>query len=568
MATELAALNVRITGDTADIQADLAKTEAGLTRVGSKAATATKSTKGFTGGLSKLSNVSGQTRAKIQNTSFQLQDIAVQLQGGTKASTALAQQLPQLLGGFGALGAVLGVVAGVGIPAVAFAFSSLRQESLWLTDALDILNEAVDNYAGASRKATMSTAELNDRFTAGEDSLRSVYRLLEQIASSEAQTAIDNTAQSISDLMGVRGAGESRTGIAKFFDINIMLAFTREQKKARKEARLLSQEFLNGQIALQNAKGDLDAQIIATKRLLAVSQALALLKDGESEKERQLKKDLAEALALMLEQQRALEASARAAREINEQMSSIVTAGPMLQIPESGFELLMPPNQDTTKKKRGSTVDPLPGELERLQKSLMSKEELQIASFNRQQETLKNALNQELLTRQEYNLLMEDAEMQHSERMAGIAVFKHGDTLQQTQAFMGGMASALSSGNEKMMKAARVFGAAEALINAFRAYNQVIADPTLPFFAKIPAALSVLGAGIGMVNSIKGVSGGGGGAGAASAASGAAGQASRPMEARISGLDPNSLFTGASITSLFDALQDEAGDRGLSVSFG
>ena len=53
----------------------------------------------------------GGLRGNIQNLSFQVQDFAVQVANGTAASTALGQQLPQLLGGFGALGAVMGAVS-------------------------------------------------------------------------------------------------------------------------------------------------------------------------------------------------------------------------------------------------------------------------------------------------------------------------------------------------------------------------------------------------------------------------------------------------------------------------
>jgi hypothetical protein len=93
---------------------------------------------------------------------------------------------------------------------------------------------------------------------------------------------------------------------------------------------------------------------------------------------------------------------------------------------------------------------------------------------------------------------------------------------------MGDMASALQGGNERMARIARVFGAGEALVNAWRAYSQVLADPTLPFFAKIPAALSVLSAGLGAVQAIKG--GGSGGATAGGAASAATAQAARPTQ--------------------------------------
>ena len=58
----------------------------------------------------------GGMQGGIQNAAFQAQDIAVQLQMGTAASVVMGQQLPQLMGGFGMLGAVMGAVLAVGIP--------------------------------------------------------------------------------------------------------------------------------------------------------------------------------------------------------------------------------------------------------------------------------------------------------------------------------------------------------------------------------------------------------------------------------------------------------------------
>ena len=45
-----------------------------------------------------------QFGSQVQNASFQLADFAVQVGGGTSPMRAMAQQLPQLLGGFGVMG--------------------------------------------------------------------------------------------------------------------------------------------------------------------------------------------------------------------------------------------------------------------------------------------------------------------------------------------------------------------------------------------------------------------------------------------------------------------------------
>jgi|GEM_PF-5721531 len=66
----------------------------------------------------------GRMGGSIQNVSFQLTDFIVQVQSGQSATMAFAQQAPQLLGGFGALGAVLGLTAALATPLIAMLFKS------------------------------------------------------------------------------------------------------------------------------------------------------------------------------------------------------------------------------------------------------------------------------------------------------------------------------------------------------------------------------------------------------------------------------------------------------------
>lgn len=67
----------------------------------------------------RVEAASRQFRGSMQNVSYQVQDVAVQMAAGTAASTALAQQLPQLLSGFGLMGAIMGTVAAIAIPLAA-----------------------------------------------------------------------------------------------------------------------------------------------------------------------------------------------------------------------------------------------------------------------------------------------------------------------------------------------------------------------------------------------------------------------------------------------------------------
>lgn len=181
--------------------------------------------------------------------------------------------------------------------------------------------------------------------------------------------------------------------------------------------------------------------------------------------------------------------------------------------------------REAARKGGGGKANSLQTQLESLEKALMSEEELERASYDRRRETLRNALEQNLLTREEHYNLVEELNKKHSEKMAEIDVWRYGTATQQLASGLGVMADVFAAGNEKMQKVAQVFGAGEALINAWRAYSQVLADPSVPFWGKFAAAASVLTAGMRAVTAIKGLSGGGASGAAVGAVSGGAGGA-------------------------------------------
>lgn len=622
--TQLAALNVKITGDSADLQSDLAKAEAGVKKVGSSATVAQSKTKGFTGGLSKLSNVSGRTRAQIQNTSFQLQDIAVQLQMGTRASTVFAQQIPQLLGGFGALGAALGVVAGVGIPVLAFAFSGLMDNAQDAEEAMDDFTGSLKSATDFMRIAGTPIKDLKEEFGEFADEIQRASIVASQAALSEAFSSFEDAANPIREVLGktvkyidmynaaseelaiqeaaLAGAvGDTSLALsAQTFKLG--LAGIEASKAAEAIGLTSAQAFdLAGAlgtldkaktmegiaIAAGNALDVIGSMFGATEKMppevarialelqKVLTPAAALLRTTDQTRDSmsgvvdetisltKAMEDLVEQAEMFAKSQEEIVGSQDVARQRAVKYLNAVTALEV-KIGEAATDALILGGVDIASGVSAASLaaatlasnlnislqealklktlsddplnafggagpfqldeppadkiagglakeDPIVGELEKLEKDLMSKEELELASYERQQETLRSALEQKLLTQEEYAEYMENAAKQHSGAMAGISVYRHGETLAKTGQFLGDMASAMQSGNNKMLRIARVFGAAEALINSYRAYTQVIADPSLPWFAKIPAALSVLASGIGMVNSIKGVSSSGGG---------------------------------------------------------
>lgn len=157
---------------------------------------------------------------------------------------------------------------------------------------------------------------------------------------------------------------------------------------------------------------------------------------------------------------------------------------------------------------------------------------------------------------------------EHQRRLAEINAGWHGTRLDQTQTFMGEMAAALQSGNSKMQAAAQVFASVEALINAYRAYNQVLADPTLPAFAKIPAAFAVLSAGLKTVSSIKSLSGGGGSGSSAGVTAGSSGSGAAPQtRAIISVQGGRTRFSVEEYDDIIRAVQGSSGDGVIIEGF-
>ena len=99
-----------------------------------------------------------------QNASYQIADFFVMLQGGVGVGRALSTQLPQLLAGFGALGAVLGAVAAIGATVVVM----LKNQSKVVQD----LDGLVESYGDAWEEANSA---LFQAVITGEAGARALY---------------------------------------------------------------------------------------------------------------------------------------------------------------------------------------------------------------------------------------------------------------------------------------------------------------------------------------------------------------------------------------------------------
>jgi hypothetical protein len=125
----------------------------------------------------------------VQNTSYQIGDFAVQVAGGTSATRAMAQQLPQLLGGFGVFGAVAGAAAAILIPLAGNLFGAVEPAQA-LKTAVTELNEAMGALRSADADANAPTEDLVAQYGAQAEQAKRVLDIKREIAALEAGAAL------------------------------------------------------------------------------------------------------------------------------------------------------------------------------------------------------------------------------------------------------------------------------------------------------------------------------------------------------------------------------------------
>lgn len=166
----------------------------------------------------------------------------------------------------------------------------------------------------------------------------------------------------------------------------------------------------------------------------------------------------------------------------------------------------------------------------------------------------------------------EALEQEHQDKMVQIArdaAAKDKSTLSYklgaSQKFMNDLYTASGAHSNRMTKMIQSVGAAQALVNAYLAASQALADPTVPFFAKFAAVAQVIATGMGLVNAIKGGGGSAGGGAAATPTpdtSGISNQQSAPVRAqtvdvRIQG---RGLWRDDDVAELMQIIGDKLGD--------
>jgi hypothetical protein len=152
--------------------------------------------RGMAGAVGGLGSAFKNNSGAIQNASFQLQDVLVQMEMGVPITRTLGQQLPQLLGGFGPLGAVIGLAAGA-----LFTFAPLLFSASEGTDdlktATEGLTDAMNAFGSATKAANQDFSDLRNTYGANSDAAQHFLEIQREIAELHAKQAFGQAASAV-----------------------------------------------------------------------------------------------------------------------------------------------------------------------------------------------------------------------------------------------------------------------------------------------------------------------------------------------------------------------------------
>ena len=214
-----------------------------------------------------------------------------------------------------------------------------------------------------------------------------------------------------------------------------------------------------------------------------------------------------------------------------------------------------------------STADQLREQLEQrlevLTEGLATESEVVAEWYEEGQTVLEDALAKGLLTEEEYREQRERLEEEHQKRMNAIKKAGAASDLATVAGAGANILSAIGQNNKKALKIAKVFSAAQALINTYQGASKELAKGGIDGFA---AAAAVIAQGIGFVNAIKSVGDNGTGGGSGSTGTSSAASAPAAPTQTVSINLQGDTFSRGSVEGLLEQIQSQL-DRGGRLVF-
>lgn len=171
---------------------DLAALQKQVQKFTSEMQTAQKTATGFQRPLTQVATSSAQLGNRLQNAAFQVGDFAVQVGGGVDATRALAQQLPQLLSGFGVFGAVAGAAAAILGPYIGSLISTKSNAEL--------LEEATKKLSDVQDSNRQGIEALTEQYGRHIGVIRDLATVREEVARADIASALIKDAEAVANL--------------------------------------------------------------------------------------------------------------------------------------------------------------------------------------------------------------------------------------------------------------------------------------------------------------------------------------------------------------------------------
>lgn len=185
MASPVGTLRVDLAANTAQFAAGMDAARAKIVQFQQAGTKASASAGALGTEFSRMGRSIAGNRFALQNAAFQVGDFATQVAGGTSATRALSQQMPQLLGSFGVFGAVAGAAFAILAPLVGKLFEGADAASQFRTE-LDAFNPSISSV----RSGLDQLRDLQEKYVAA-------IRATGGASASAADAVVANTAREI-----------------------------------------------------------------------------------------------------------------------------------------------------------------------------------------------------------------------------------------------------------------------------------------------------------------------------------------------------------------------------------
>ena len=494
-------IEVKVTADTKLAEAGLQRVENALGDVGAKASATGKSMVPVSKSLNTIGTAAGTNVHSLRNVALQLSQVGQQASVTGNFMGALAIQLPDILGGFGGLPAVIaGAAIGLGT-ALLPALIDTTDQSEKLKKQLEALSDAMSAVNSAQSAASVSVSTIVEEYGRMSAAAREVLLTQREIANLEAAKSLGDIAKSISESFGelegaIRQPGMAAASAGRDIDNLTMTArvlakefgISRSQGVALAEAlrevgraegpaeqvaalRAAREQIELAAGGLENMdektysvyKSMLDAELAAAR--LAAIDVATNIGDGADEAGR-----MAGNMAASLELFNRMSAAQKQTgpgrggdpRQFMNVPGNVTTLGQ-----ESIQDIIDRFNRGRTRG--GGRADPLERNLERIRDALATERELLTTKYEEQQEMLRQAFEKRMLTQDEFQNLSLRSAQEYQDALAEIERAKNSERLNAISGAFGDLSTLMNTENKKLFKIGKAAAIAEATISGYQA---------------------------------------------------------------------------------------------------